>query len=182
MSKCPDALDCLQQLLVPAMSQIYSKVNFTLSYIGTPTEPDDGVSCKHGPTECLGNIIELCALDTYPDPKIYLGFTLCLSRRYSEIPQKDLVHDCALEHGMDFGKLNDCASKDDGAYGMGLLRKSVVRSQEANASISCTVRLDEKVRCVRDGGEWKDCKEGSSVESLVGDINKLYAERNEQAR
>jgi hypothetical protein len=34
MSKCPDARDCLQKLVVPAMEQIHDKVDFKLSYIG----------------------------------------------------------------------------------------------------------------------------------------------------
>lgn len=177
-SKCPDALSCLQHLLIPALSQsnTLDKVNFTLSYIGTPS--DDGVACMHGPTECLGNILELCAQHDYPDPKVYLGFTLCLSKRYPEIPARELVEECALESGIDFGKLNDCASREDGAFGMGLLRKSVEHSKEVGAGISCTIRLNEEVRCVRDGGEWKQCPRGSAVGDLVKDIEKLYFERN----
>lgn len=34
MSKCPDAQDCLQQLIVPAMERISDKVDFRLSFIG----------------------------------------------------------------------------------------------------------------------------------------------------
>lgn len=34
MSKCPDARDCLQQLVVPAMERISDKVDFKLSFIG----------------------------------------------------------------------------------------------------------------------------------------------------
>ena len=34
MSKCPDAKDCLEKLVVPAMVNVSNKVNFTLSYIG----------------------------------------------------------------------------------------------------------------------------------------------------
>jgi len=34
MSKCPDARDCLQQLVVPAMEQVSDKVDFRMSYIG----------------------------------------------------------------------------------------------------------------------------------------------------
>ncbi len=78
----------------------------------------------------MGNIIELCAAEMYHDPKTYLGFTMCLAREYQAIPERSLVEDCALEHAIDFGKLNDCAAKDDGAYGMGLLRDSVRRSAE----------------------------------------------------
>lgn len=51
MSKCPDAKDCLQKLVLPAMVRVFDKVNFTLSFIGTPTE-NDGVACMHGPEEC----------------------------------------------------------------------------------------------------------------------------------
>jgi hypothetical protein len=35
MSKCPDAKDCLREMVLPAMQRVYDKVNFTLSYIGT---------------------------------------------------------------------------------------------------------------------------------------------------
>lgn len=101
--------------------------------IHSPTE-NDGVSCMHGAQECLGNILELCAAHLYPDPKIYLGFTMCLGRDYTDIPQQSLVEDCALEHGMDFDKLNDCAGSDDG-FGMALLRNSVMRSSEVKSRI-----------------------------------------------
>jgi hypothetical protein len=178
-SKCPDALDCLEKLIVPVMAQTSSKVNFTLSYIGTPAhDSSDGVLCKHGPSECLGNILELCAANIYPSPKIHLGFTLCLSRKYAEIPAQNLVEDCAMEHGIDFDKLNDCASKEDGAFGMGLLRRSCERSQDAGAGISCTVRLEGKTRCVRDDGVWKDCERGSSVKSLIEDIDEIWKREN----
>ena len=78
----------------------------------------------------MGNIIELCAASMYPDPKIYLGFTMCLTRDYQDIPQRSLVEDCALEHGIDFGKLNECVGRDDGGFGIGMLRDSVRRSTE----------------------------------------------------
>ena len=34
MSKCPDARDCLRDLVVPAMEKIADKVDFRMSYIG----------------------------------------------------------------------------------------------------------------------------------------------------
>ncbi|KAI5926662.1 hypothetical protein F4810DRAFT_481048 [Camillea tinctor] len=129
MSKCPDARDCLRDMVVPAMMRISDKVNFTLSYIGTPTE-NDGVDCKHGTGECIGNIIELCAHLLYPDPKIYLGFTMCLTRDYQDIPLRELVEDCALEHGIDFEAISKCAGQDTGAEGMAMLRRSVQRSAD----------------------------------------------------
>jgi hypothetical protein len=77
----------------------------------------------------MGNIVELCAAYLYPEPRIYLGFVMCLTRDYNEIPEEELVQDCALEHGIDFDKLNACSSSDDG-FGIEMLRKSVTRSKE----------------------------------------------------
>ncbi len=34
MSKCPDARDCLQKLILPTMVEVSDKVNFTMSFIG----------------------------------------------------------------------------------------------------------------------------------------------------
>ncbi|KAK0619925.1 hypothetical protein B0T14DRAFT_412592, partial [Immersiella caudata] len=173
MSKCPDARDCLRDLILPTMQKAHDKVNFTLSFIGRPTD-NDGVACKHGPEECLGNIIELCAQELYPDPKSFLGFTMCMTRDYRHIPQRSLVEDCALEHALDFGELNRCATKDDGGYGVGMLRNSVRRSSEAGVTKSCTVRLDNEIYCVRDDGQWKDCPSGANVNDLLVAIEKLY--------
>lgn len=104
-----------------------------------PKDADEPVTCKHGPTECLGNEIELCAADLYPNVETYLGFTLCLSESYSHIPERSLFEECALEHGLDFEKLNQCVSKDDGNYAMDLLRQSVARSDAMGVTFSCTV-------------------------------------------
>lgn len=54
MSKCPDARDCLRTMVLPAMQRVIDKVNFTMSYIGTPTA-NDGVECMHGPEECTSS-------------------------------------------------------------------------------------------------------------------------------
>lgn len=173
MSKCPDARDCLKELVLPTMMRVIDKVNFTLSFIGTPTE-NDGVSCMHGPEECLGNIMLLCAASLYPDPKTYLGFTMCMIKDYSDIPQRSLIEDCALEHAIEFDMLDDCASKDDGGFGVGMLRDSIRRTSNAGVTHSCTVRLNEEIYCIRDGGEWKDCPHGPGVNDLVLAIEKQY--------
>ncbi|EUC29778.1 hypothetical protein COCCADRAFT_105674 [Bipolaris zeicola 26-R-13] len=175
MSKCPDARDCLNKLVLPAMANVSDKVDFRLSMIGTLTE-DDGVLCMHGQTECLGDIVMLCAASEYPDPKLHLGFTNCLITDYPEIPARSLIEDCALEHGLDFEVLNECMSRENGAYGMGLLRDSAQHSRDVGVTTSCTVRLDDKVRCVADGGKFKDCPDGDKPEDLIRDIERLYKE------
>lgn len=138
-------------------------------------DTNGSVHCKHGPGECLGDIIALCAGDLHPeDPIISLGFSNCLVSSYSEIPSLDLVEPCAIEHGLSFDDLNACISE----YGKGLdlLQKSVERSQAAGVTKSCTVRLANKIWCIRDGGEWKECKHGSGVGSLVEEVKRVYGD------
>ncbi|KAI5463265.1 hypothetical protein BGZ63DRAFT_353283 [Mariannaea sp. PMI_226] len=173
ISKCPDTKDAMRMLILPAMQRVYDKVNFTLSFIGHPTA-NDGVECKHGPEECMGNIIELCARELYPDPKISLGFVMCLTRDYESIPQRALVEDCALEHAIDFQALNECATKDDGAYGLSLLRNSIKRTADAGVTKSCTIRLNNEIYCIRDDEEWIDCPSGPGVNDLIIAIEKLH--------
>ncbi|KAL8752694.1 MAG: hypothetical protein Q9199_005566 [Rusavskia elegans] len=172
MSKCPDARDCLRDLVVPAMEQVVNKVNFTLSFIGS-VDQNNSIHCMHGPGECLGDMLSLCAIDLYPDdPVIYLGFTNCLISSYGQIPSRDLVEPCALEHGIAFEDLNGCISEE--GKGLDLLMASVERSQAAGVKRSCTVRVNNKTWCVRDGGEWKDCPGGSDIKSLVEEVERLY--------
>ncbi|OBT52561.1 hypothetical protein VE04_06135 [Pseudogymnoascus sp. 24MN13] len=108
MSKCPDTRACLRELVLPAMERVSSKVDFTLTFLGADRERR--VDAQHGPPECMGNILDLCAAHLYPEPRIYLGFVMCLSNDYREIPDEALVKGCALEHPDDLQKLNEGVS------------------------------------------------------------------------
>jgi hypothetical protein len=137
----------------------------------------------HGPSECLGNILHLCSakINTPPSPPpahTYLPFSLCLIHDFKNIPEREFVEGCADKNGIDFQKLNDCASDMGPDGGLSMLRNSVERSRALEAETSCTVRVDGKKRCVRDGGKWKDCDGGSDIEDLVRDIKKIYKEKN----
>ena len=98
-----------------------------------------------------------------------------MTRQYEDIPKKELVEDCALEHGISMEELNDCTSKDDGTFGIEMLKESFNRTSEAGVSKSCTVRLNGKVRCIRDDGEWKECEGGHTAKDLVADVLELSA-------
>lgn len=136
-------------------------------------DSNDSVHCKHGATECLGNMLALCAINLYPhDPVIYLGFSNCLISTYSKIPSRELVEPCALEHGIPFEDLNACVSEE--GKGLDLLTDSIERSEAAGVKRSCTVRVDNQIWCVRDGGQWKDCPGGSEVNNLVKEVERLY--------
>lgn len=94
--------------------------------------------CMHGQTECLGNMLSLCANNLFPtNPKISLGFSTCMIMSYQRIPSRDLVQSCALEHGVPFDDLNACVSEE--GKGLDLLEASIKRSEDAGVKKSCTV-------------------------------------------
>ncbi|KAL4780642.1 hypothetical protein BJX76DRAFT_350835 [Aspergillus varians] len=203
MSKCPDARDCIRELVVPVMEKVSEKVDFELSFIASVSNKSSDVMCMHGPGECVGDMLMLCAANlpfppgdsfaTGRTPTVrYLGFATCLISSYAEIPDRTLVEQCALEHGIDFDALNKCVSRQDDnpnngdsedapLSGVALLRESARHSADLGVKTSCTVRLDDTVWCVRDGGLWKDCAkkgEGRQVSVLVDEIEKLWGQRN----
>jgi hypothetical protein len=181
MSQCPDAADCASQLLSPALPEIANITAFTLSFIGSTT--DEGVTCKHGPAECAGNMLHLCGahLSMPPRPvpvQRYWGFTECLLSDYGRMGDREFVEHCAKMTEGEWGlkEIERCA----GDVGEELLRKSVERSREAGVKTSCTVRLRGKTVCVRDGGVWKDCLHGNRPEDLVRLVREAYEEGEEK--
>ncbi|OQE44290.1 hypothetical protein PENCOP_c002G07701 [Penicillium coprophilum] len=208
MSKCPDARDCLQKLVLPAMEKISDKVDFKLSFIASVSKDSEEIECMHGPGECIGNMLMLCAANLpfpptadeaslpsqYPRTPIIrsLGFANCLLNDYARIPNREFVHQCAMEHGIDFDSLNKCASQqnddpndgNDGGpplSGLALLRASATHGEQLGIKTSCTVRLDDAVWCIRDSNEWRNCArngEGSQPSTLVDQVEKLWKERN----
>lgn len=179
MSKCPDARLCLQELVVPSMEKISDKVDFQLSFIGKLDPGSDAVECMHGPSECLGNIILLCAERLYPSAILHLGFANCMIGDYTKIPDRDFVEQCALEHGLDFQKINQCAS-DELDSGAQILRDSVTRSAKAGAAKSCTVRVGGDEWCIIDGGQFKGCKDGKEgISSLVDEVQTRWDKLND---
>ncbi|KAJ5800172.1 uncharacterized protein N7518_002240 [Penicillium psychrosexuale] len=208
MSKCPDAQACLQKLVLPAMEKISDKVDFKLSFIASVSKDSEEIACKHGPGECIGDMLMLCAANLpfpptadeaslpsqYPRTPIIrsLGFANCLINDFARIPDREFVHQCAMEHGIDFDALNKCASQEnddpndgnDGGpplSGIALLRESALQGEQLGVKISCTVRLDDAVWCIRDNDEWKNCVQngaGSQPSALVDQVEKLWKERN----
>ncbi|KAF9402199.1 hypothetical protein BGX21_010936 [Mortierella sp. AD011] len=64
-------------------------------------------------------------------------------------------------------RVDDCAKSQEG---FDLLVESVQNTIDHGVSTSCTVFIDDKKRCVVDGGIWRECPGGSSVEDFVRSI------------
>lgn len=52
---------------------------------------------------------------------------------------------------------------------------------QAGVTKSCTVRLNDEIYCIRDGGKWSDCPSGPGVNDLVIAVEKLYRSSSSSA-
>ncbi|KAG6358556.1 hypothetical protein INS49_012073 [Diaporthe citri] len=178
--KCPNAQVALTALVLPTIERVHDKVDFRLSILARETE--EGMHCKHGPEECKAAMMELCTQDTHRDSRSLVGFLECLTNEYQRIPERAHYEACAAKNSIDLEKVDQCAARDGGAYAYELLRKSAQRTIDAGVHISGTIRLNEKVYCIRDGDNdtWLECPNGPGVDELVDAIERLYNATTEE--
>lgn len=133
MSKCPFGTQ-VEDGIKPVLDEIGDRIDFRIDYI--VNEQNGQFSALHGQPEVDGNIVQLCAMKYYPDPREYMKFIECQNKEMREIPGN--WERCAQQTGLDKGKLDACFK---GAEGKDLLRASMKRAQEAKASGSPTIKL-----------------------------------------
>jgi hypothetical protein len=173
-SRCPDARDCLQKLVVPTYWQVKDKVDFRISYVGEVwKEPRKEVTCQHGWNECDGNKLLVCAGQYAGSVSDGLAFVNCVLSDYERVPEPKLIKECAWEHGIDYDQIKACA---DGHEGRNLLISSVEHSVAVEANFSCTVRVAGEKWCSRDDYEWQCDEYHYTVENLVEEIKQLSEE------
>ncbi|KAK3840912.1 MAG: hypothetical protein J3R72DRAFT_446632 [Linnemannia gamsii] len=149
------------------------------------------VTCKHGPLECAGNTQQLCFRDVFPDYKVWVPFVTTMNswqpRRIGEPRYAREVAEKVLELNLKQGKglsgrvqgvrskeqealLDEVDECSGGQRGFNLLVKSVQNTLDHGVGTSCTVFIDNKKRCVVDGGVWRECPGGYSIDDFVRSI------------
>lgn len=105
-----------------------------MPYRPNASEPDFGVTCMHGPTECAGNVQELCALK-YTPTSVWWSFVQCQNfQGRFEVGKPETALKCADVAGIDWetSDVGQCAGLDasgQGEEGLQLLLDSVVRTK-----------------------------------------------------
>lgn len=183
MSRCPDAILC-ESVFDHVLKRVGNKVDLSLSFIGSinPSEPDFGVTCKHGPEECAGNVHELC-VQKYATPTQSWEFVQCLNYQGKDkigLPQTALQ--CSSTHNIDWegSSVGACAGTDGSgkaAEGVQLLQESVRASHSLGIVNSCTIMINGKQVCIHDE-TWKQCENGHSPHDFVRQINEAYEKLN----
>jgi len=178
MSKCPDAQIC-EDVFDKVLAEVSDKVDVLVAYMGE-IDPSSryGVRCRHGESECRGNIHQLCYRNRFPQLHDWWGFIQCENYAgLSRIGEEALARSCAKVNLHDWDKdVKDCAN---GFQGQQLLQSSVEQVKHLGIEKSCSIFINHQLICVHDGG-WKDCKSGHQVADFVKYIEYEYDAINKQ--
>jgi hypothetical protein len=182
MSRCPDAQFCETFLQSSVLEPLKGAVRLRAEYIvreeeataGTTATATKKLTCMHGEQECAGNRQQLCLQKRLDDRiaagklsadatvDVLLKFLTCGWRRPSEIGSEAGARSCLSEVGWANAEdQDDVLSCAKGAEGEALMAASHAATQAAGATNSCTINVNGKRRCVRDGGAFRECEGGS---------------------
>ncbi|KAA1093858.1 hypothetical protein PGT21_000887 [Puccinia graminis f. sp. tritici] len=172
MSKCPDAQIC-EDVFDKVLAEVADKVDVLVAYMGDiDPAAQYGVRCRHGDSECRGNIHQLCYRNRFPQLHDWWGFIQCENYAgLSRVGEEALAKSCAKVNLHDWDQdVKDCAN---GSQGRQLLYSSVQLSKHLRIQKSCSIFINNQLVCVHDGG-WKDCKSGHEIVDFVKYIQHEY--------
>ncbi|KAG1755701.1 hypothetical protein EDB19DRAFT_1625282 [Suillus lakei] len=181
MSRCPDAILC-ESVFNRVLQRAGEKVDISLLFIAKPnaSEPLYGVTCMHGQEECAGNVQELCAAKYHPTSQ-WWSFVQCQNfQGRDDIGTPETALNCAKAAGIDWenGEAGQCAGKDGrGTEGIQLLQQSANDSIAAGIQTSCTIIINGRQVCIRDG-TWYNCEGGHLPADFIRQINEEYDRLN----
>jgi len=183
MSQCPDALLC-ETLFDKVIPRVAEKIDLSFAYVATVngSDPEFGVTCKHGRDECAGDVQQLCVAK-YTPMKAWWEFVMCQDYQgRARIGRSDVALRCARTAKIDWNgsPVGQCAGSDGsgtGEEGVRLLRDSVHVASSLGITKSCTILINGEKVCVHDR-TWKNCENGHEIKDFINQIEDAYQELN----
>lgn len=116
-SLCPDCKRFISGQLWRAWNLVPSIMKLTLVPFGNARE-SKGIgkwkfTCQHGKEECVGNVIETCAINITKDINVYFPFIHCMENSTSERPE-EAAEKCSQHFKVDYDAITKCANSDMG--------------------------------------------------------------------
>lgn len=113
-SLCPDCQDFILNQLYPTYKKVPEIFNLTLVPFGNAYESQEGgqwkFDCQHGKEECIGNIIETCAISLLKNVTVYFPFVYCLEKNIGDKDPHTVAKQCAKDLGIDYSPIDACQS------------------------------------------------------------------------
>ncbi|KIY71466.1 hypothetical protein CYLTODRAFT_345879 [Cylindrobasidium torrendii FP15055 ss-10] len=176
-SKDPDSLLC-ENIFDGVWKRVSGKTDLQLLYVAEidDSEPDFGVVCPQGPSECSGNVHQLCAAKYAPSFPQWWEFIHCSNYHgRNTIGTRQSAFRCANSARIDWNAgFGECS---DGEEGVQLLKDNVKEGKELGIERSCSIIINESTVCVRDS-TWKECEGGHTANDFVRQINDEFKKIN----
>jgi len=165
-SLCPDCKVFITDQLWPTYKKISSIIDLDLVPYGNAQERQDGdtwvFTCQHGAEECLGNIIETCALYVGGSVNVSFPFIACMEMSSQSINES--ATQCAKQHAIDLSAVMDCTK---GRVGNKLEHEMAVKTDQLDPP-------HESVPWVTLNGEHTDDIEQRAESDLLALICETY--------
>ena len=130
-SLCGGCRDFIKTQYYPTFKLIGSIMNVHLVPYGNAQETQEGGKwvyyCQHGEEECIGNLIETCSMYLNPNASVYFPFIHCIET--SSLNPRTAAPSCAQQYGLDYSKIQSCASGD---LGNSLQHEMALKTQALN--------------------------------------------------
>lgn len=72
------------------------------------------IVCEHGEVECLGNVLQACAIEQLFYAEQYVPFVLCMAEYGSDAGVELPSYICGKQHNVDMYALRECSESEDG--------------------------------------------------------------------
>lgn len=119
----------LVEVMGPALDLSVNYVNFLQG---------ERISSPRGPAEVLGNMIGKCAMNVYPDPRVYLPFLACMAMNVTLVPQN--FWNCTQLHAVSHSTIRHCVD----TQGESLLAHDLIVTQHYRVQTPPRVFMDER--------------------------------------
>lgn len=167
-----DARFC-QNAFKPVLETLPSVMTLRTEYIARLKE-QDAVSCMHGAAECDGNKQQLCLQHHLPAAENRKYFQALLCHAKGRVNDVSRLTTCMTEAGVDADVQAEVLKCVDSTLGASLQVASAKQVKANSVVKSCTVFVDGAKRCIRDGGTWYDCPQGSDTAAFIKSVCDAY--------
>ncbi|CAC5396506.1 IFI30 [Mytilus coruscus] len=135
-SLCPDCIDFITNSLWKAFTKVSDIFTITMVPYGNAMEKKEPNKykfyCQHGEAECVGNVIESCAIYILKNERASFNYSHCIasylnSQRSVDFPKA--AKKCANEQNINYDQIDACAN---GQLGNQLEHQMALMTRELN--------------------------------------------------
>lgn len=117
-SYCGGCRNFIRDQFYPTFLKVGQIMDVMLVPYGNAQESPDGsewrFTCQHGPQECVGNLIETCAISILQNVTAYFPFIHCVEVSIESGDPRSVAQSCATQLGIDFTAIDKCQSGSQG--------------------------------------------------------------------